>query len=156
MELLGVFGTGDVPGPPEGLVIGGSQLVAAHHEPHLLVAEQGGGHPVADTVDIDEFACFCQTVDRSDVHVGGHGLVTGRQLVLGLPVPDHVVVGGQPVVQPHLVQGDGAAEANGYAVNGAVEIVGCRLGSLEGADAEALGFQVFLHGRKISHTIRSL
>ena len=64
LEALGIFGPGNIPGPPEGRVVIGGQLVPPHDEIDLFVAVEAGGHPVAGAVDIDDLAGLGQTVDR--------------------------------------------------------------------------------------------
>ena len=119
-QPLGVFGRGDVPGPPQGLLQGGGQLVPADHEVDPLMAVERAGHPVAGSVDVDDLPGLRQAVGGGDVHLG-----PGRPGVgvgVALPVPDHLVVGRQLLIEPHLLQGDGAAEAHDGSVDGAVQV----------------------------------
>ena len=156
MELLGVFRRGNIPRPPECLLIGRRQLVASHNEPDLPVAEQRAGHPVADAVNIDQLAGLRQAVDGGDIHIRRHGPVAGRKLVVGFPVPDHVVMGAKLFIKPHLIQRDGTAEAYRHAVHGSVEIIRRLCGSLKGADLKPAGFQIFLYSGKVGHGMLSL
>ena len=103
------------------------------------MAEDGGGHPVAHPVDINQLAALRQAVDGADVHVRGGG--QGKAVLV--PVPDGVVVGGQLGVQPHLLHGHRAAEGHAYPVDLAVQIGGGLLLSGEAGDGVAPFFQVF-------------
>ena len=84
------------------------------------MAEQRSGHPVAGAVDVDDLPRLRQAIGRGQVHLGLHGRLPGGVRLL-LPVPDDGVVGRQLVVHPQSVQGGGAAEAHGLAVDGAVQ-----------------------------------
>ena len=147
----GVFGGGHVAGPPEGGVVVGSQLVDAHDKVDLLMAEDGGGHPVARAVDVDELASLRHAVDRGDIHIRRHSLSAGVLRRLRTPVPEHPVVSGQLFVKAHLLRRDGAADAHRYAVNGAIQIVRGLLRRGKRTDAEPLGFQIFFDRCKIRH-----
>ena len=90
----------------------------------------GGGDPVPGPVDVDDLAGLRHAVGGGEVHLRGGRLGQGPVL----PVPDGLVMGGQPVVQAHLPQGHGAAQAHGGVVDLAVQIVGRLLGGGEEVD----------------------
>ena len=111
------------------------------------MAENSGGHPVAHPVDVDELAGFRQAIDGADVHISGGSFGQG---VL-VPVPQGVVVGGQPGVQLHLLHRHGAAEAYAYPVDLAVQVVGGFLLGGEDPGREAPLFQIFGQVSPVCH-----
>ena len=72
---------------------------------------------------------------------------------MGAPGPVRVegIVGGQAVRQTHVLDGHGAAHADGAAVQLGVQIVGRLLGSVEIDGVEAVLFQAFTEFLDVGH-----
>ena len=143
----GVFGGGHVAGPPEGGVVVGSQLVDAHDKVDLLMAEDGGGHPVARAVDVDELAGLRQGVDRGQIDRGG-GCVCEA---VSQPVAAHHGVALEPIEEAQLLEGDGAAVPHRFAVQPAVQVVRGLRRRVEAGHIEAVGLQIFAYLLKTGH-----
>ena len=116
------------------------------------MAVQGGGDPVAVAIDVDDLPSLRQRVGGGDVHIGEDGVLQGAPL----PVPDHLVVGSQPGVEPHLLHRHGPADAHRFPIDLAVQIGGRLICGGEVGGAEAAGLQVGAEFFQICHGDTSL
>ena len=114
VQAAGVERRGDVPRPPEGLVKGLGQLVAAHEIVDALMGTGGGGDAVAGAVDVDELAGLRQGVDAGEVDLGRGGVCQGLRAG-GEPVPVDGAGPGKKRIQLHGLGGHAAADADGLA-----------------------------------------
>lgn len=100
-----------------------ADLVCARDDVHRLAdAVDHGGEAVAAAVDVEDLAVFRNGVGAAEVHGRGQR-VAERVKARRAPVPPDGVVSGKPVIQADLVDGLAAADADGGAVDRAVEIV---------------------------------
>ena len=100
-----------------------ADLVRARDDVHRLAeAVDHGGEAVAAAVDVEDLAVFRNGVGAAEVHGRGQRVVE-RVKARRAPVPPDGVVSGEPVIQADLVDGLAAADADGGAVDRAVEIV---------------------------------